>query len=56
MTICNVLDSLVPFVQFKFLKKNFFQAYDVENIKLVASEKRSFNNVPEMVLFPKIYT
>ena len=26
-----------------------------ENIKLVASERGSFNIVPKMVLFPKIY-
>ena len=39
----------------KFLKKNFFQAYYVENIKLVVSERISSNIVPEMVLFPKIY-
>ena len=39
----------------KFLKKFFFQSYDVENIKLVARERRSSNIVPEMVLFPKIY-
>ena len=39
----------------KFLQKNFFQAYDVENIKLVPSERWSSNIVPEIVLFPKIY-
>ena len=36
--------------------KNFiFQAYGVENIKHVASERRSSNIIPEMVLCPKIY-
>ena len=40
----------------KFLKKKkFFQAYYVENMKLVASERISSNIVAEMVLFPKIY-
>ena len=39
----------------KFLKKIFFQAYYVENVKLVASERISSNTAPEMVLFPKIY-
>ena len=39
----------------KFLKKFFFQAYYVENIKLVASERIISNIVPKMVLFPKIY-
>ena len=36
--------------------KNFvFQAYSIENIKLVTSERRSSNFVPEMALFPNIY-
>ena len=39
----------------KYLKNFVFWAYDVENIKLVASERRSSNIVPEMVLFPEIY-
>ena len=39
----------------KFFKKIFFQAYYVENIKLLASERINSNIVPEMVLFPKIY-
>ena len=29
--------------------------FDVENIKLVASERGSSNTEPEMVLFPKIH-
>ena len=32
-----------------------FQAYGVKNIKFVASERRSSNIVPEIVLFPKMY-
>ena len=39
----------------KFLKNFVFQTYGVENIKLIASERRSSNIVPEMVLFPNIY-
>ena len=39
----------------KILKNCVFQAYGVENIKLVASERRSSIVVPKMVLFPKIY-
>ena len=39
----------------KFLKNFVFQAYGVENIKLIASERRSSNIIPEMVLFPNIY-
>ena len=38
-----------------FLKNFVFQGYSVDNIKLVASERRSSNIVPEMVLSPKIY-
>ena len=38
-----------------FLKNYVFQAYGKENIKLVTSERRSFNIVPEMFFFPKIY-
>ena len=37
----------------KFFKNSVFQAYGAENVKFVASERRSFNIVPEMVLFPK---
>ena len=39
----------------KFWKNCIFQVYSVENIKLIASERRSSNIVPEMVLFPKMY-
>ena len=39
----------------KILKNCVFQVHGVENIKLVASERISFNIVPKMVLFPKIY-
>ena len=39
----------------KLLKKFVFRAYAVENIKLLASERRSSNIVPEMVLFPNVY-
>ena len=39
----------------KFLKNFVFQTYGVENVKLIASERRSSNIVPEMVLFPNIY-
>ena len=35
----------------KFLKNFVFQAYGLENIKLVACERRSSIIVPEMVLF-----
>ena len=38
-----------------FLKNFVFQAYSLENLKLVASERRSSNIVPEMVLFQEIY-
>ena len=38
----------------KFLKSFVLQAYGVENIKFVASEIRSSNIVPKMVLFQKI--
>ena len=38
----------------KFFKNFVFQAYDLENIKLVASERRSINIVPKMVVIPKI--
>ena len=36
------------------MKNCVFQAYGVENIKLIASERRRSNIVPKMVLFPKI--
>ena len=39
----------------KFLKNYVFQTHGVENIKLVANERRRFNVALEMVLFPKIY-
>ena len=40
---------------YKIFENCVFQAYVVENIKLVAGERRSLNIVPEMVLFPEIY-
>ena len=39
----------------KFLKNFVFQTYGVENIKLIASERRSSNIVPKMFLFQKAY-
>ena len=38
----------------KFFKNFVFQVYDLENIKLGASERRSINIVPKMVVVPKI--
>ena len=37
------------------MKNCVSQTYGVENIELVANERRSFNILLEMVLFPKIY-
>ena len=39
----------------KFSRNLVFQAYAEQNIKLVASRRRSSNIVPKMVLFLKIY-
>ena len=39
----------------KLLKNFVFQARVAENIKLVASERRSSNIVTETVFYPKIY-
>ena len=39
----------------KFWKNCIFQVYSVENIKLIATERRSSNIVPKMFLFQKAY-